>query len=103
MRVRVPELKNCGPKAAALESELSAINGITEVECHIVTGSVIVHYNPVSADLATIRKLLGCPKADPKPSSFETRLGSKITRDLLMFALEKAIERAVPALIASFL
>lgn len=102
LRVRVPELKHCAPKAAALRSELSAIAGITEVECHVVTGSVIVYYKPESTDLTMVRRLLGCQQADVQPP-VETQASSKVTRAILMFALEKAIERAVPALIASVL
>ncbi len=103
LRVRVPELKNCARKAAALELELSAISGITDVECRILTGSVIVYYDPGSTDLTLIHDLLNCRMTDPEPLAIEARASSKVARAVLMFALEKAIERAVPALIATVL
>jgi hypothetical protein len=103
LRVRVAELKNCAPKAAALESELAAISGITRVECRIVTGSVIVYYDPRSTDLTSVHKLLGCPGTDPQAFAIEARASSKVGRVVLLFALEKAIECAVPALLASIL
>lgn len=103
LRVRVPELKHCAAKAAALRSELIAFSGITEVECHVVTGSVIVYYRPESTDLRPVHRLLGCKQTAPQPWTAETQGSSKLTRAILMFALEKAIERALPALIASVL
>lgn len=103
LRVRIPELKHCAAKAVALRSELSAIPGITEVECHVVTGSVIVYYKPESTDLRPVRTLLGCEQTDKRPMPVETRGSSKLTRAIVMFAVEKTIERAVPALIASVL
>ena len=103
LRVRVPELKNCAPKAAAIEAELRAITGITAIECRILTGSVILYYKPGSTDLASLHKLLGCPTTDAQPRAVEARVSSKVARAVLMFALDKAIERAVPALIASVL
>lgn len=103
LRVRVPALKNCAPRAAALRSELTEINGVTEVDCRVLTGSVIVYYDPESTDLTAIHKVLGCPKTSAQPLALETRVSCKLTRAILMFAFEKAIERAVPALIASVL
>src|SRR5436305_6571303 len=88
LRVRVPELKNCAPKAVALESRLSAISGITEVECRIVTGSVIVYYDPGWTDLTSIYQLLGWPGGYSRPA-VEPRASSKVARAVLMFALEK--------------
>lgn len=118
IRVRVPELKDCEPKAASLYSALAATPGVTRAECRTITGSVIVHYQFGATDLERLLRLLGCP--GPVPVMYgaatvnrarrqslaaiprrENQLTGKLVRAILWFALEKAAERAVPALLAA--
>jgi Heavy metal associated domain 2 len=120
IRIHVPELKGCEPKAASLSSAIAATPGVTRVECRTVTGSVIVHYQSGSTDLEGLLRLLGCPGSVPAIDTAGTvnrqprqqatampkrdnELAAKVMRAILWFALEKAAERALPALLAAVL
>jgi hypothetical protein len=105
LRVRVPELKNCSSKVPGLQSVLGAVRGVRRVEYRPTTGSLIIHYLPGVADVDSVLRILACnaPAVQSSARTVSTDIRNKLLRAALSFALEKAAERGLVALIAAML
>ena len=105
-RVCVPAVKGCSDHARALERSLAGVRGVRQVECRTVTGSVIVNYDPCTADAAALLRSLGAEALAGKRATVRSRsnqIAAKAAEGIFWFALEKAAERALPLLLAAVL
>ena len=105
-RVCVPAVKGRADHARALESSLAGVRGVRQVECRLVTGSVIVHYDPSTADAAALLRSLGAEAmagGGPAVRSRSNQIAAKAAEEIFWFAVEKAAERALPLLLAAVL
>ncbi len=109
IRVRVLCLKRCAAAASVLKSKLMELPGVTDVDCRIITGSVVVSYQPAMADVDVILQVLGCSELlpafhSPQPASRQgERFAGRVAQAALWMALEAAAERAIPMLFAAVL
>lgn len=111
LRVQLPEFKARSAETVKLEGIVARKAGVTHVECRPATGSIIVHYHPGLTDTAGLLRLL-CPESrvsesatvqpqvNPAPALY-SGLARKLLNAALWFALEKAVERALPALVSA--
>ena len=111
LRIHVPRVKGSVANGHALESSLSALNGVSRVESRDLTGSVIVHYDPKAIDFQTLVAALGgipeSPAAIAAPTQGSARVSHKVTGKVAEAAVwhivEKAAERAIPLFISAIL
>ncbi|MBV9266244.1 MAG: hypothetical protein JO061_08765 [Acidobacteriaceae bacterium] len=117
MRLHVAALKGCPAEATAVQSRVSAIRGVTQVDCRVLTGSVIVHYDAALIEPCAVLQALGhadaisllarCSPAPARrhkqPRSRAQHMARKAAQRILWYALENAAERALPMLIAAVL
>lgn len=118
LRIRLLALKGAPAAAGRVQSTLAAIDGISACTVSAVTGSVLVNYEPMVANLeqlaATLRNL-GYEFGDlppPLPGGRAlhpgleidfTDMGRQLGKMALTVALEKALERSAVALIAALI
>lgn len=105
LRVRVPELKGRPEHAARLQNAITTRPGVTGVQFQPITGSVIVHYRPELADIDGLQSWL-CSQALLPQRSVEKQkdaVRDRMLRAVAFYVLEKAAERALPALIAALI
>lgn len=104
LRIRIPELKRDADKSQAFAKALRGIAGVQVVETNVLTGSLLVYYEEKVTNERAILRVLGIEHAIPAPSSAgSTRLERKVADAVLWYALEKAVERSVPLLLAALL
>ena len=107
LRVRLEQLKRNDERARAVKNDIATARGITSVEVNVLTGSLLVYYDPklLTADavLATIRDRGKLRLESPRPQAGRPVLQTKITDAMLWWAVEKLLERSVPLVIGALL
>lgn len=108
LRIKQPALKKNPPAASALQDAIARCHGVRRVEVNIVTGSVVVHYDPqvteFDALLALLRIHPPCTSALPFAGALPSASNQqKFADKLVTGALEKLIERSLFALAATLL
>jgi hypothetical protein len=115
LRLRDPSLKNNPALANATAAALNRVPGIRSAQANVVTGSVLVYYEPTTTTVhevmwaidallpmkAASRRLPALREPNAAPES--TRIGDKVAKAVFWYALEKAVERAAPLLISAIL
>ena len=105
LRIKVPEVKHAPQKAAEVIHTLQRAYGITSVHANPTTGSVLVFYEPhATSPEQIIQRLqdIGCwtntnntPVAEDTPHG----IGQKLAETLVQAVFERAVQRAIMALI----
>ncbi|HEY1215796.1 MAG TPA: hypothetical protein VGE93_19370 [Bryobacteraceae bacterium] len=112
LRVHVPGVKGSIGNAQAIERSLSNLNGVSRVETRTLTGSVVVHYDVAALDASALFASLNLRADFPRPSSFppasfssarSNPIAAKAAKMVAGYALEKALERGIPLLLAAIL
>ena len=111
VRVHVPEVKGDAVRARAVEAEFSKFPGVSRVDGRELTGSVVIHYDPRATNCDLLFASMGV-----KPSSaafvrpprattakIPAKVSGKIAEALIWHLIEKALERAVPLVLAAIL
>lgn len=111
LRVRVPAIKRSGETSERLKRALQAVPGISGVEPNLMTGSIVVHYDPQSTSAASILAILTdrgyfqptpCSPG-PSQSAVSVRIRRKVAQAVFWYCPEKAVEGSVPLILAALL
>ena len=118
LRIRTEELKRNDRKARAVVAALDGMPGIISAEANVITGSVLVHYEPRLLDaagiMAAIKEHLATPidvaghRATPTEEERQqtariAALQRKVVNAVVWYAVEKAVERAAPLVLSALL
>lgn len=123
LRVRIAAAKRNAPVARAIERAVSSVPGVTSVRCNELTSSVVIAYECGATCEATLLAALGnggwniedtpapsTPRSGSAvratagaPVSPANKLAAKAAQTILLYALEKAVERSAVRLIAALL
>lgn len=118
LRIRTEELKRNERKARAIVAALDAMPGVISAEANIITGSLLVHYEPQVLDAAAvmtgIKEHLATPIDLARPRASPTgeerqravhiaALQRKVVDAVVWYAVEKAVERAAPLVLSALL
>lgn len=106
LRTRLSRLKHNPARAAELQSALQGLQGVHEVQVNLVTGSLLVTYDPRRISYSTLQSAipqvsLVCPQCssvrhnNAATASIAAGLGDK----LLSMAMETAMTRMLGALL----
>jgi hypothetical protein len=112
LRIKVPELKRNPRKAHSLPRRLTGFAGVLSASINPTTGSLLVHYDP---DILPSEALLsyvcrelelhlggGAFKRD-RPDRGRGRVGEQVSKALLMFALDRALQGSPLSILAAFI
>jgi hypothetical protein len=114
LRVRNSRLKRSPATARTAVAALRAITGVVSVEANIVTGSLLVYYDPNRLEfsnlIAAVERFLPAEqrleRREPAPVSPAQRtagLQQKVAETVFWYAIEKAVERAAPLVLSALL
>jgi hypothetical protein len=111
LRVRVPAIKRSSENAALLKGLLRAVQGVSAAEPNLMTGSIVVRYDPQLTSAAAILAILTdrgylrhTPSApQPQNSSVTVRISGEVAKAVFWYCLEKAVERSVPLMLSALL
>ena len=116
LRVRVPSVKGNAGEASSLEKRIRSQRGVKDVQTNPLTGSVLVHYDPVITTVSTLSQIMLCSAAaEPLqrilPAAPFSSIGrqadqsiaSRIAATIIGLMVEIAMERAAVALLAAVL
>lgn len=108
LRVRVPAIRRNSRKAAPVIALLRDLRGVSTAEPNLMTGSIVIRYDPESTSADAILSVLtagGHFRAhSPAPArSPAVQIQNKLANALLWYCLEKVVERSIPLLIAAIL
>lgn len=100
LRIRIPGLKRNAVMAQSLRDTLCRIRGIQSVDANLLTGSLLVYYDPAVSNASAVLSAAGLDTA-AEPSSLPpiTRFEEKIAGAILWYAIEKAIPLVIAALL----
>jgi copper chaperone CopZ len=100
LRIRIPGLKRNLEEARILTKALSRVSGVQSVEANLLTGSLLVHYDPSVSNAAAVLSAVGMDRAGEEPSqTSSTRFQEKMADAMLWYALEKAVPLVISALL----
>lgn len=106
LRLKLTAVKNSQPTANAVERVLLAHKAVNKCIAKPVTGSVIIHFDPVLASDETFLQLLkeegfysGDPQWEENDSSASIAGGDSLGQIIFTKAIEVAAERAILALL----
>src|SRR6202163_595108 len=100
LRVRMPELKRNEAKAQALQHAIAAERGIRSVEVNLLTGSLLVYFDPKLISAEDVLATIGNPV---RPQAGRPGLQAKIAGAMWWWAIEKVVERSIPLVIRALL
>ena len=112
LRVHVPGVKGSIGNAQAIERSLSNFKGVSRVETRTLTGSVVIHYDAAALDASELFAALNLRADFPQlsasrlagfPSARSNPIAAKAAKIVVGYALEKALERGIPLLLAAIL
>jgi hypothetical protein len=109
LRIRVPAIKRSGENAALLKELLRAVQGVYEAEPNLMTGSIVVRYDPqftsavAIVTILTDRGYLRHTPFAPLDSTVAVRISGKVAKAVFWYCLEKALERSVPLMLSALL
>src|SRR5581483_7199823 len=114
LRIRTFQLKGRADRADAVLAGLRRAHGIRSAQANVITGSLLVYYDPAQTDastvIAAVERLL--PLGDPTPAlascgrtrrSEASRFERKVAEAMFWYAVEKAVERAAPLVLSALL
>jgi len=100
LRIRIPALKRNAEKARVLTKALSHVSGIQSVEANLLTGSLLVHYDPCVSNAAAVLSAAGIERSSEQPSrTSSTRFQEQMADAMFWYALEKAVPLVISALL----
>jgi hypothetical protein len=112
IRVRIPRIKKNAVQAEVVTAFLNSLPSVKTTRVNLLTGSVLVEYQAGAvtgmAILTALRErryidsVLEANSAPVSRPAVES-LGQKAARALFWYAVEKAVERSVPALVAALI
>ncbi len=100
LRIRMTQVKRSAAKAAAVETMLRDVPGVTEAQVNPLTGSVLVFFD---ARVLTPQAILGtlnavksvgpawAPRRETGTSGVAERLSNALVRSIAEFALERMV------------
>lgn len=108
LRVRVPRVKNNPEYGRVVETSIAGMEGVSAVQANPVTGSVIIHYDPRTAEVSALFARLAdhglaTETAIARRHSGPAKIANKVGEAVAMYVLQAAIERSVPLLITALL
>jgi hypothetical protein len=113
LRIRTPHLKRRAERAQAVVAELRRTRGIKSAEANVITGSLLIYYEPAQTDaagvIAAVERLLPQDEWPPavvtpsRPRVAQDRFERKIAETVFWYAIEKAVERAAPLVLSALL
>lgn len=112
LRVHVPGVKGSIGNAQVVERSLSNLKGVSRVETRTLTGSVVVHYDTAALDAGALFAALNLSADFARRPAFHSaayspaysnQIAAKAAKMVAGYALEKALERGIPLLLAAIL
>ena len=103
IRVHVPSVKGNTDHAREMETHIGELTGVTRVESRVLTGSVIVQYDPKIIDAQLVWRRLRESGAVTAAPATHPRMGAKVAEAVAWYILDKAVERTIPLLLAALL
>lgn len=111
LRLRLPQLKGHSGRAREAEKVMSQISGVTSADVNIVTGSLLMRYDPTGIDRDTLlnavhltAKRLGLNEVPELRGERRTGVAiSSLADRAVSIMLEKLIERSAVALVGALL
>jgi copper chaperone CopZ len=110
--VHVPGVKGSIGNARAVEQSLAKLKGVSRVESRPLTGSVVVHYDAAALDASALFAALNLSgnltptlpiRLAAVPHARSNHIAAKAAQIMARYALEKALERGIPLLLAAIL
>lgn len=102
LRIRIPDLKRDEKKARAVKRLVENEPGVRSAEVNILTGSLLVFYDPRLLDAISLLAILGVEAAHRRVQDLSLR-ERKLSTALFWWAVEKVVERSIPLLIGAML
>ena len=102
LRARMPELKRNDEKARALKKAIASERGIGSVEVNVLTGSVLVFYEPELLNADAVLAIIGERRAPAQVGRPALRR-TQVADPMLWWAVEKVVERSIPLVIRALL
>ena len=107
IRVKTPVIKRNGSQAKYIKELLEGTEGVLAIDINIVTGSILINYNPQVEDGETLLGLLRdqdylhhvLPTEDQPGLHFGQKLGEMVVNKIV----ETMLERSAAALIAALI
>ena len=100
LRIRIPRLKRNAEEARILTKALSRVSGVRSVEVNLLTGSLLVHYDPCVSNAAAVLSAVGIERSSEESSrTSSTRFQERMADAMLWYALEKAVPLVISALL----
>ena len=108
LRVRIGAVKRNAPIAHGLQKAIQAMRGISSVDVNLLTGSVLVRYDPSACNTRALMSIFERhghrPDQAAKTSDIsQNSIGEKVARTVMGFLIEAAVERAALAFISAVL
>ena len=105
LRVRVGAVKRNAQNARALQMAIQDMCGVTSVEVNLLTGSVLVRYDPRACDTRAVLSIFNkCGhERDSRIYDQAGRIGEKVAERVACYLIEVAVERAALAFISAVL
>ena len=100
LRVRLPELKRNEAKARAVKQAIAGERGIRSVEVNLLTGSLLVYFDPKLISAEAVLATIGNPV---QPQVRRPALQAKIADAMWWWVIEKVVERSIPLMIRALL
>lgn len=102
LRVKDARLKRNEQQARMVEKLLLQQSGIRSAEVNVLTGSLLVYYDPEVLSVSDVLDAL-CITTQIAPAPRQKIIKHKVADALLWWAVEKAVERSIPLLVAALL
>lgn len=100
LRIRIPALKRNVEKARVLTKALARVSGVQSVEANLLTGSLLVHYDPRVSNAAAVLSAVGIERSSEQPSrTSRAWFEEKMADAMFWYAIEKAVPLVISALL----
>lgn len=106
LRVRVGAVKRNAQNARTLQMGIQGMSGVRSVEVNLLTGSILVLYDPDRCDTCAVLSLFnswGHKQDSGSSDPFGGGFPEKVAKTVAGYLIEMAVERAAVALIAAVL
>jgi hypothetical protein len=112
LRIKTPDLKRNPGKARILQRRLNALAGVVSASVNAVTGSLLVHYDPEivrsEAILSYASRELGVQLSNLAPNEASMdgafgKMGQQVSKALLVFALDRALQGSPLSILTAFI
>jgi hypothetical protein len=112
LRIKAPDLKRNPRKARSLQRGLNSFAGVLSASVNSVTGSLLVHYDPEivrsEAILSYVTRELdlrftGSASNEDRFEGGFGQVGEKVSKALLMLALDRALQGSPLSILTAFI